>query len=113
MRSGLVAHMKQGTIKKGRHVTKEDLTLSPKEIKVFLHNAQLALCDAVSDDAIDKKLYKLKNALLGLFQYSLSNLTPAEVSLVLVSAAWDIFNEEGGHLENHALGHRNVPNDRN
>jgi hypothetical protein len=72
-----------------RIVTKEHLTLSPKEIRVFLHNAQLALCDAVEDEAINKNLFQQKQALVHLFQNSL--LTTPEIALVLVSAAWDIF----------------------
>ena len=84
--------MKDGKIEQGspvRHVTKEHLTLSPKEIRVFLHNAQLALCDAVEDEAINKTLYIQKQAIVHLFKHSL--LTHPEIALVLVSAAWDIF----------------------
>ena len=84
--------MKDGKIEGGppvRHVTKEHLMLSPKEIKNFLHNAQLALCDAVDDSAINKDLFHKKQALVHLFYDS--PLTQAEVALVLVSAAWDIF----------------------
>ena len=72
-----------------RTVTKEHLTLSPKEIRNFLHNAQLALCDAVEDEAIKKNLFNKKQALVHLFHDS--PLTQAEAALVLVSAAWDIF----------------------
>jgi hypothetical protein len=72
-----------------RIVTKEHLTLSPKEIRVFLHNAQLALCDAVEDEAINKNLFQQKQGIVHLFNHSL--LTQAEIALVLVSAAWDIF----------------------
>ena len=84
--------MKDGKIEQGspvRHVTKEHLMLSPKEIRNFLHNAQLALCDAVEDEAINKNLFHKKQALVHLFHDS--PLTQAEVALVLVSAAWDIF----------------------
>ena len=76
-----------------RTVTKEHLTLSPKEIRNFLHNAQLALCDAVEDEAINKNLFHKKQALVHLFHDS--PLTQAEVALVLVSAAWDIFEGKG------------------
>jgi hypothetical protein len=72
-----------------RIVTKEHLTLSPKEIRNFLHNAQLALCDAVEDEAINKNLFQQKQGIVHLFNHSL--LTQAEIALVLVSAAWDIF----------------------
>ena len=84
--------MKDGKIEQGspvRHVTKEHLMLSPKEIRNFLHNAQLALCDAVEDEAISKNLFQQKQAIVHLFSNSL--YTPAELALILVSAAWDIF----------------------
>jgi len=93
--------MNDGKIDRGspvRHLTKEHLMLSPKEVRNFLHNAQLALCDAVEDEAINKNLFQQKQAIVHLFQNSL--LTPAEVSLVLVSAAWDIFEgKKNGHCE--------------
>jgi hypothetical protein len=72
-----------------RHVTRDHLMLSPKEIRNFLHNAQLALCDAVEDEAINKNLFQQKQGIVHLFHHSL--LTPAEIALILVSAAWDIF----------------------
>lgn len=73
-------------------MTKADVTLTPKEIENFLHNAQLALCDDVDDEAIQKDLFKKKEALVTLFAPSL--LTPAEKALILVSAAWDIFTRK-------------------
>lgn len=75
-----------------RVITKADVTLTPKEIENFLHNAQLALCDAVSDEAISKRLFQQKEALVEFLRPS--NNTPAEVALVLVSAAWDIFTRK-------------------
>ena len=93
--------MNDGKIERGspvRHVTKEHLTLSPKEIRNFLHNAQLALCDAVEDEAINKNLFQQKQAIVHLLSNSL--YTPAELALVLVSAAWDIFEgKNNGHCE--------------
>ena len=93
--------MKDGKIDQGppvRHVTKEHLTLSPKEIRNFLHNAQLALCDAVEDESINKNLFQQKQAIVHLLSNSL--YTPAELALVLVSAAWDIFEgKKNGHCE--------------
>lgn len=83
-----------------RRVTNEHTTLSHKEIKTFLHNAQLALCDAVNDEAISKKLFLQKQDLVHLFKYS--TLTAGEIALVLVSAAWDIFDAKGGQCESFA-----------
>ena len=93
--------MNDGKIVRGspmRIVTKEHLTLSPKEIKNFLHNAQLALCDAVEDESINKNLFQQKQAIVQLMSNSV--YTPAELALVLVSAAWDIFEgKKNGHCE--------------
>lgn len=85
--------MKRDKIETGpRIVTKADVTLTPKEIENFLHNAQLALCDAVTDEAVNKDLFRFKEAIVALFNHSL--LQPGDMALILVSAAWDIYTRK-------------------
>ena len=65
------------------------LKLSRREIRSFIHNAQLAVVELVDDDRIPAVFY-YKNALVQQFQGS--KFSAVELAAVLISAAWDIFN---------------------
>jgi hypothetical protein len=61
----------------------------------------------VEDEAINKNLFQQEQGIVYLFNNSL--LSPAEIALILVSAAWDIFEGKKMDIANNLLGSRNLP----
>lgn len=75
---------------------KDELRLSPREIRAFINNAQIALCEALSDEFIPV-VYSYKNQLVRALKDS--KLPPGVLAAILVSAAWDIFEQEWKRLK--------------
>ena len=73
-------------------MSKNELYLSPREIKNFIHNAQLAVCEVVKDDRIPA-IYFYKQELVSLLKDS--SFSKEELAAVLISAAWDIYTGGG------------------
>lgn len=75
---------------------KDELRLSPREIRAFINNAQIALCEALPDEFIPV-VYSYKNQLVRALKDS--KLPPGVLAAILVSAAWDIFEQEWKRLK--------------
>ncbi len=69
-----------------------ELYLSPREIKNFVHNAQLAVCELISDDRIPA-VYYYKTHLLTLLKDS--KFSKEELAAVLISVAYDLLTGGG------------------
>ena len=90
-----------------KKIQKHHVTLNNREVTNFLHNAQLATCEHVSDEVIPA-LHAYTLQLLQLLQDS--KFTRVELACVMSSAAFALWETRD---EDTRVGHRDLTNGRN